>query len=409
MTGKKLHVKIKPLGILDLLSFKNLVPGRKKRIEKAPGTSIDPLPPVNALAGKLHPEIQHLVVDQIKDETGDVRTYRLVPDKEKGTLQPAYFRPGQYLSFTFEVEGATVTRPYSISSTPGEALAGFYEIAVKRYHDGFVSRQIWDHWTEGCAVLSGGPEGFFYHDHLRDRQNVIGIAGGTGITPFRSMAKSILDDDLKINLVIFYGSNKKEEIIYHEELKELQASSGGRIKIIHVLAEEKLENFEHGYITAGLLKKYAAPQESSIFVCGPKPLYRHIDRELKGLAIRRKFIRKEVFGEIEDVGSLETYPGGAAGKAFKVLVHRGKEAVEIEADAGESLLVAMERAGLCPPSSCRSGSCGVCRSLLIKGDLFIPEEVDDRRQADKKFGYIHPCIAYPLENLEIVVPRRKIE
>ncbi len=409
MSEGKLNIKIKPLGLLDLLAFKNLVPGRVKRIQKAPAAIVDALPPVNALSGRLHPVIQHLIVDKVKNETDDVRTYRLVPDKSKGTGLPAYFRPGQYLSFTFEVEGAAVTRPYSISSSPKEALDGFYEITVKRYHDGFISNYIWDNWTEGCAVLSGGPEGSFYHDDLRDRRNIVGIAGGCGITPFRSMAKSILDGELEVDLTVFYGSNRKEEIIFHDELNELQDSSKGRIKIVHVLAEEKLDHYERGFITADLLEKYAHPLDSSIFICGPQAMYRHVDKELKGLRIRRKFVRREVFGEIDDVCSLESYPGGAAGKEFGVLVHRGKEPVEIKAAAGESLLVAMERAGLCPPASCRSGSCGVCRSLLIKGDLFIPEDVDDRRLADKKFGYIHPCISYPLGDLEIVVPRRKIQ
>ena len=409
MAGNKLKIKIKPLGFLDLLSFKNLVPGRKKRIEKAPAGSIDARQPVNLLAEKLHPQLQHLVVDQIKDETGGARTYRLVPHKEKGVGQPAYFRPGQYLSLTFELEGATVTRPYSICSTPREALEGYYEITVKRYHDGFISHYIWDRWTEGSAVLSGGPEGHFYHDRLRDFEDVIGIAGGSGITPFRAMAKSILEGDLKINLTLFYGSNREEEIIYYEELKELQESSGGRVKVIHVLAEEKPAHHEYGLITADLLKSRARPEGSSIFVCGPQALYGHIDREMEKLGIRRKFIRKEVFGEPDNVHSLERYPEGAAGKTFKLVVHRGKEVVELDAAAGESLLVAMERAGLCPPSSCRSGSCGVCRSLLIKGEPFIPAELDGRRQADKKYGYIHPCISYPLGNIELVVPRRKVE
>ena len=409
MTGNKVDVKIKPLGILDLLAFKNLVPNRGKQIQKAPATVIGALPPVNALSGKLHPEVQHLIVSEVREETGDVRTYRLVPDKGKGDCEPAFFRPGQYLSFTFQVEGATVTRPYSISSTPREALAGFYEVTVKSYGDGFISNHIRDNWTVGSEVLSSGPEGTFYYDELRDCRNIVGIAGGCGITPFRSMAKSLLEDELDINLTIFYGSNKKEEIIYFDELHEIQASSRERIKVVHVLAEEDLENYEHGFITADLLKKYVDPLDCSIFICGPQAMYEHLARELGHLKVRKKYIRREVFGEIEDISNLGAYPAGIAEKAFKVLVHRGGCMEEIKAAAGESLLVAMERAGLCPPSSCRSGSCGVCRSLLIKGDVFIPEDVDDRRQADKKFGYIHPCISFPLGDLEIVVPRRKVQ
>ncbi|NLC67374.1 MAG: 2Fe-2S iron-sulfur cluster binding domain-containing protein, partial [Clostridiaceae bacterium] len=59
------------------------------------------------------------------------------------------------------------------------------------------------------------------------------------------------------------------------------------------------------------------------------------------------------------------------------------------------------------PARCRSGACGVCRSLLISGDVFVPEHVDGRRFADKQYGYIYPCCSFPLSDLEIVVPRER--
>jgi ferredoxin len=77
---------------------------------------------------------------------------------------------------------------------------------------------------------------------------------------------------------------------------------------------------------------------------------------------------------------------------------------EIPAQAGESVLVAMERASLASPSLCRSGECGYCRSRLIGGDVFVAPESDDRRAADKQLGFIHPCSTYPLSDLEIETP-----
>ncbi len=47
---------------------------------------------------------------------------------------------------------------------------------------------------------------------------------------------------------------------------------------------------------------------------------------------------------------------------------------------------------------------GSCRSLLLGGDVFIAPESDDRRAADRKLGYIHPCSAYPLSDLELETP-----
>lgn len=53
------------------------------------------------------------------------------------------------------------------------------------------------------------------------------------------------------------------------------------------------------------------------------------------------------------------------------------------------------------PSRCRSGQCGWCHSRLVSGEVFIPDEADGRREADKKFGWIHPCCTYPLSDIEL--------
>jgi ferredoxin len=85
-------------------------------------------------------------------------------------------------------------------------------------------------------------------------------------------------------------------------------------------------------------------------------------------------------------------------------VKMGGVVSEIPARATETVLVAMERANLASPSLCRSGECGYCRSLLLDGDVFIAPESDDRRAADRRRGYIHPCSSYPLSDLELETP-----
>jgi len=77
----------------------------------------------------------------------------------------------------------------------------------------------------------------------------------------------------------------------------------------------------------------------------------------------------------------------------------------VPARAVETLLVAMERAKLAPPSECRSGECGFCRTLLVEGDVYVSPESDGRRAADQQFGYVHPCSSYPITDLEVTVPR----
>lgn len=407
MSKDELKVNIKPFGILDLLAFKKLIPTRKKKIENASPKPVEDTPPVNVLAHRLHPDHQYMTVSEIVEETAAARTFRLVPDKDQGTEELAFFRPGQYLSFYFDIEGASITRPYSISSSPGEALEGFYEITVKQNEGGYVSNYIQKNWKVGTTVKSSGPQGHFYYERLRDADKVIGIAGGCGITPFRSIIKSIMDGTLNIDLTLFYGSNTMNEIIYLKELEKLAEASKGRVKVIHVLSGEKAEGCEYGFITADLIRKYANPDESSFFICGPQVMYDFLRMELKSLRLRRKNVRWELFGEIKDVKNTNGYPEEKAGQSFKAIVHMGGTTRIIPASAGESLLVALERAGMNPPACCRSGICGFCRSLLISGEVFIPEDEDGRRLADKQFGYIHPCSSFPVSDLEIIIPRER--
>ena len=80
------------------------------------------------------------------------------------------------------------------------------------------------------------------------------------------------------------------------------------------------------------------------------------------------------------------------------------QSTTIPARANESLLIALERAGIVAPSLCRSGVCSACRSQVLAGQTFTPAELDHRRAADREFGYVNTCIAYPLSDLTIKVP-----
>jgi ferredoxin len=62
----------------------------------------------------------------------------------------------------------------------------------------------------------------------------------------------------------------------------------------------------------------------------------------------------------------------------------------------------MERAGLVVPAVCRSGECTYCRTRLLAGEIFEPQRVY-RRWIDIKYGYIHPCMSYPVSDLRIRV------
>ncbi len=134
-------------------------------------------------------------------------------------------------------------------------------------------------------------------------------------------------------------------------------------------------------------------------------MYEFVRQELTAFGLPPKRIRNEVYGEARDVSKAPGFPRSAANKSFELTVRIGGLTTVIPARATETLLVAMERAGLAPPSECRSGTCGVCHALLVAGDVYVNPDGDGRRAADMQYGYIHPCSSYPLSDLELSVPR----
>ena len=394
------NVKIGLIGALDMLKFKNMAKVRESAIQAAPASEITADFEINKKAKALHPDYQELVIDKVIDHEGaGAKTY-LMRSKDGGPL--AYFRAGQYLSLKLGIDGSSLTRPYSISSCPKDALEGVVSVTVRSNPDGFAAGWMLEELKEGDEVLSSGPQGNFYYEELRDPKNIVALAGGSGITPFLSMAQAIADGTEDFDLTIIFGSRTKDQILFREEL-EVLAEKCDRIHVVHVLSDEKAKGFEHGFITADLIKKYAA-EPYSVFVCGPEAMYRFLEGELGKLGLPKKNIRCEMLGVTKNITDHKGFPQKAKGKTFSITVKQGAQEYEIKAKSEEPVLVAVERAGITAPSRCRSGECGWCRSKVLSGTYFAPEENENRRWADVKWDYIHPCCTFPTSDMVIEVP-----
>lgn len=388
---------------LNPIEFTKVQPLRTETIDKAPATPIPPLESyrANAIAKALHPKRQFVVISKIDEISSDVKTFTLVPNEKKGTTALAYFSAGQYISVSLTIGQITLNRPYSLSSSPKAALGGEYKITVKRVKDGMATNYILDNFKVGDELEISAPLGHFYYEPLRDAATVIGLAGGSGITPFLSLAHAIADGDEDANLVLLYGSRTQKDVLFKNEFDEI-AKSCDKVKVVYVLSDESAEGCESGFLTAELIKKYAPEGDYSVFMCGPQAMYVFADKEIAKLGIRQKFVRHELFGEYHNPEKEADYVAPEA-STCKITVNVRDEKQVVEASVEDTVLSSLEKHGIRVPAHCRSGECGWCHSKLVSGKVYVPKSVDGRRLADLDYGYVHPCCTFPLSDIEIVV------
>lgn len=387
----------------DTRNFKEIPVLRKGVINEAPDTPLKANYAVNSTANFLHPQSQSLKVKQVAEIDKDVRAYVLEPDAEYGTAKLAYFRPGQSISITFNINGIIVTRPYTLCSSPLRSLEDEYVIIVKKKINGFVSHHIFNTWRKGTKINASAPFGNLYYQPLRDAKSIVGICDNQGISSFLSMAEAIADGTLNAELTLLYAARKEREAIMAQRLDEL-AENCDKFKVIYVLSDEHVFKKERGFITKTIIEKYAPQGKYSIFVAGSVSLYNKAVPQIAELKLENKYIRFGLSGQIENPSALPDFPEEAKGLTFLCkVVKNGELIATIPCASEESLLVALEREGIAAPALCRSGECGFCRSKLLKGNVFIPQEVDSRRLADSGYGIIHPCCSYPMSNLTLVI------
>ena len=390
--------------VRDVLAFVAPFRERSRRFRDAPG---EPKAPghVTELAKALHPAGLQLRILSVRDDSPTTRTYRLAQADGSACLPP--FRAGQYLSVFVEAGEVRASRPYSISSTPDEAEGGgYYELTVKNAPGGFCAPLILGTWEPGTTVRCSAPAGVFYHEPLRDGERLVCLAGGCGVTPFRSIVGDALARD-GTRVALIHGAAEPAELLFSGYFGELAERYPDRFSYLPVVERDGAAGAwtgERGYITAALIERAAhRAGDAAFFVSGPDAMRRFALGELARLEPTPRRIRLEAAPARFSPEAWPGYPPEAASRTFTLEARIGPETVSIPAAADEPLLVAMERAGLRPPSLCRAGECGWCRSRLVDGRCYSPPG-PGARAADERYGFLHPCKAFPLSNCSIEVP-----
>jgi ferredoxin-NADP reductase len=360
----------------------------------------------------LHPKRLQLVVSEIIEDTASTKTLRF--KAERNYLPP--FQAGQYINLFVNINGTETARPYAISSAP--QARGYYDLTIKRVADGFVSHYLLDDVKVGEQFQSTGPMGTFYHNPIFHGDDLVFLAGGSGIAPARSMILNMIENKhlshngaptttQKIHLI--YASSYEADVIYENELKRLEQEH--EFLTITWLISRPTQNYNGrtGHLTAELLTELLGNdldtlQAKMFYICGPTSFHDFCAEQLQQLNIKARRVRIECNGPPKHPETLTGWPKNLiASDKVKVTLHKADGSRgEFEARVDEPLLNSMERNGYSAENACRSGECSLCRVKVLKGSVFNPAEAR-LRSTDEAYGWCHSCVAFPTSDIEILL------
>ncbi|HEY6913034.1 MAG TPA: FAD-binding oxidoreductase [Paludibacter sp.] len=204
---------------------------------------------------------------------------RLVVEKP-GTIS---YLPGQAVDLSINQPGwEKEKRPFTFTSLPED---DHLEFSIKTY----PARQGV---TNKLLSLHAGDELFIYKPFgdITYKGEGVFIAGGAGVTPFIAIFKQLeRNNQVGTNKLIF-ANKTKADIILEERFHTLLGN-----KFINILSDEEIDGYEHGYISAELIKKHMDGQSNYFYLCGPPPMMTAVEKHLSSLGITDSFIVKEAF------------------------------------------------------------------------------------------------------------------
>ena len=340
-----------------------------------------------------------LTIARIFQETGDVRTFRLVsPD---GGPLPFTHTAGQYLNLALTIDGRRVNRSYTIASSP--TRAAYCEISVKRTPDGYGSRHLHDTWREGQRVKVSAPAGrFVFEGHEADR--VVLIAGGIGITPMMSVVRSLTDRAWRGDVFLLYGVRRVADLAFRDELAYLQ-SRFPNLHVQMVVSRDPDTPWDgpRGHLTKDVISRFVPDlRRGPVLLCGPDAMMTAVRAALADLAGPDVEILQEEFvsPKPSEAPALEhAGVAGAASDAAPAILFK-RSGRNVEPNPEQSVLEAAEGAGIDLPFECRSGICGQCKTPLVTGRVSM-DVADALTAADRARGLILACQAHPLEPIVV--------
>ena len=339
------------------------------------------------------PAYHSLRIAQIIPETADSRS--LVFDIPPALREQFTYKPGQFLTLRVPFEGAWLPRCYSLSSTPlhDEPL----RVTIKQVRDGRASNWLCQQLREGDQLDVLAPAGAFVPRHFDD--DFVLFGGGSGVTPVLSILRSALIAGSG-RVLLIYANRDEASVIFAAELKALASAYPQRLQVIHWLDSVQ------GIPAVAQLAEIARPwAHAQAFICGPGPFMDAAVSALQGLGMPHGRIHVERFVSLPEEGSVPELPAvNPDGVSSQLLVRLDGEEFEVPCAEGETLLNAMQRAGLSPPSSCLVGSCATCMCTVERGAVEMLRN-DALDQQELSEGWVLACQSIPRsEQLRVCFP-----
>src|SRR6185503_10292603 len=340
-----------------------------------------------------------LRVAEIVPETSEANSIRFELPPE---LRERFaFRAGQHLTLRATIDGEEVRRNYSLCTAPDD---NDWMVTVKRIGGGLFSNWVGDKLKVGNTVEVMPPHGSFTTEFDASRsRHLVGIAGGSGITPVMSLIKSTLKYEPESRFTLLYGNRDSSSVIFLEALAALKDKHLGRFEIYHFLDQEEqdIELF-NGMLDRTRLEEAipalvpGAADVDGWFICGPGPMMDSAEGALLDRSVPKERIHIERFtaDRAPEAVSREMAELQTQAEGVRVAVTLDGRTRRVPFTHG-NILDSARAAGLPAPFACKAGVCATCRAKVTKGRVEMAARYG-LTDGEVAAGYVLTCQSVPL-------------
>ncbi|KIC43372.1 hypothetical protein RA27_00315 [Ruegeria sp. ANG-R] len=330
-----------------------------------------------------------LTVSEIRKEIGGAAT-SVIFDIPSSITDLFRWTAGQHLTVRLLIDTEEHRRSYTISNPPGSAL----RITVKRVKGGIVSNHVGDTLKAGDTVDVMPPFGHFaLQPGALKRRTHYFFGAGSGITPLYAMVNAVLAHEPHSSAHLIFGNSNANNILFKDELEQLQAQYPQRFTVRHVLSRPAMLSWftpwrtgrlDSGTVQEAISEAPPVAQDTQYWICGPGSMNADIRTVLNNMDVPNNRIHSESFGgDADDDLSV-------SGVAATARIELNGASTDVPIKAGQTVLEAVRSAGLNPPFSCQSGVCGACVARLTGGTVHMRNRMA-LEDADVSKGLILTC------------------